>query len=97
MKKLIALFYIGLMFTAPAAGWCAKAETEYDIAKTTCKEIFADAEGLTFMLFWIDGYLSHKNNNTMMSEASIKEIGESLTDECRENPNKKLETILKGW
>lgn len=97
MKKIVALFCLGLMLAVPTAGWAAKAGSEYDIAKTTCKEIFADAEGLTFMLFWIDGYLSRKKNNTMMSEASIKEIGEALTEECKDNPNKKLGAILKDW
>lgn len=85
------------MLVVPTAGWAAKAGSEYDIAKSTCKEIFADAEGLTFMLFWIDGYLSRKKDNTMMSEASIKEIGEVLTEECKDNPNKKLGGILKDW
>lgn len=97
MKKFAALFCLGLMLAGPTSARAASSGTEYDIAKTTCKEIFADAEGLTFMLFWIDGYLSHKKNNTLMSEASIKEIGEALTDECKENPNKKLGSILKDW
>ena len=97
MKKCIFLFCLSLMLAVPTVVQAAKAKAEYDIAKTTCKEIFSDAESITFMLFWIDGYLSHKNNNTMMSEASIKEIGEALTEECKENPKQKLGAILKEW
>lgn len=98
MNKLAIALCLSLLLAVPGTGLAAsKGSTEYDMGKMTCKDIFTDPESVTFMLFWIDGYLSHKNNNMMFSEASIKEIGEALTDECKENPNKMLGNIIKGW
>lgn len=97
MKRIIAALALGLILAAPASGLAAKGKSEYDMANITCKEMFSDAESVTFMLFWIDGYLSHKKNNMVFSEDSMKEITDALTEECKGNPNKKLGGILKDW
>lgn len=97
MKKALSLLCLALLLLTPASGMTAGKGIEYDMNKITCKEIFADAESITFALFWIDGYLSRKKDNMMLSEESIKEIGKELTEECKGEPNKKLGAILKDW
>lgn len=41
---------------------------EVDVGKITCGEFLkADDNGKTFMLTWIDGYMSAQSENTVMS------------------------------
>ncbi len=61
---------------------------EVDVGKITCGEFLkADDNGKTFMLTWIDGYMSAQSENTVMSNEWMAKLGTFLATYCTKNPN----------
>jgi opacity protein-like surface antigen len=91
MKKLVlsAVAALALSSAAHAAGG--------DMAELTCKELIGvDAESAGVILFWIDGYLSHKTGNTQVDFDEIKKNGEKIGQYCAANPDAKVLEYVEG-
>ena len=66
MKKvLLTAVAVSMLFAAPFTSYA----TEQDVAKITCKEFLGDKDNMPMMLMWIDGYMSGKSDNTVISDA----------------------------
>ena len=85
----VVAFMLGL---APLA---AQAD-EVDMAKITCKEFLNDKEGMPAMIMWIDGYMSAKSNNTMMTDAWIEKLGVHLGTYCAKNPGNTIMQAMEA-
>ncbi len=68
-----------------------------DMSKITCKELLdADQNGKAMMLSWIDGYMSAKSNNTLISNAWMEKLGEHLGSYCAAHPNKTIMDAMEA-
>lgn len=84
MKALCGLFVAALLLAAPVAGFAAG--DEQDMAKISCKEFLASGDNMGMMLTWIDGYMSAKSDNTVMSKAWMEKLGTHMGQYCAKNP-----------
>lgn len=85
MKKLFfALLCAGLMSMAlPAA---SQAE-DLDMGKIKCEELMKmDDQEKALMIFWFDGYLSQKKNDTRVDQEWIKKLSQHVAEFCAKNP-----------
>ena len=87
MKHIRSFFLAALMATA--ASFSAFAE-DIDMAAISCEEFLADDEGMPLTIMWIDGYMSAKGDNTIMSEEWIEKLGEHMGTYCAKNPKKTI-------
>lgn len=88
MKTLsVILFAILVFFVTPAS--ITKAD-DIDVAQITCKEFLDDTENMTFMLAWIDGYMSANSDNTTISNEWIEKLGTHMATYCTKNPKKTI-------
>ena len=70
MKKSLLAALVAATLCIPAV---ASADDETDMAKITCKEFLSAGESeMGLMLTWIDGYMSARSDNTMMSSLDGK-------------------------
>jgi hypothetical protein len=59
-----------------------------DMAQLKCSELVAmPAESAGAVLFWIDGYLSHKTGVTIVDFEAIKANGANIGEYCGANPD----------
>ncbi len=86
MKKLFAAFVLFALFGMPLAASAA----EVDMAKISCKDFLSEKDQIGTMLVWIDGYMSAKSDNTVMSEEWMEKLGGHLGKYCASNPNKTI-------
>ena len=84
LSTLVAAFVFAAPYSALAAG------NEQDMAKITCKEFLSDESKISHLLMWIDGYLSAKSDNTIMSNEWIEKLGMHLGMFCAQNPGKTI-------
>jgi hypothetical protein len=62
-----------------------------DMAELKCSDLVAmKAEDAGVILFWIDGYVSHKTGNTMINFDGIKADGQKIGAYCGANPDAKV-------
>jgi hypothetical protein len=45
------------------------------------------------MIFWLDGYLSQKKNNTLMDQEWMQKLVKHVSEYCTKNPS---ETVLSS-
>ena len=90
MKKLMLAAIAALFLCAPVASF---ADEEIDMAKLPCKDFMASGDEMGMLLSWIDGYMSAKSNNTMMSSAWMEKLGKHMGEYCSKNPGN---TIMKA-
>lgn len=77
MKKIVAAAVLAAAFAAPALAEGG------DMAELTCTELLSmDDSSKGVILFWIDGYLSHKSGVTMVDFDQIKANGAKLGEYC---------------
>ena len=95
MKKLALLILAcGLLFLP---GKALAAGDDIDMGKISCKEFIDSKESeMEMMLFWIDGYMSAKSNNTVMSQEWMEKLGTHLANYCNKNPNKTIMKAMKA-
>ena len=80
MKKSLLAALIAATLCIPAV---ASADDETDMAKITCKEFLSAGESeMGLMLTWIDGYMSARSDNTMMSKAWMEKLGAHMASFC---------------
>lgn len=95
MKKFLMAALIGAALCMPAAA-SADDDTQ-DVSKITCKEFLAsDESDISFMLAWIDGYMSAKSNNTKISSAWMEKLGEHMGSYCSANPGKTIMDAMEA-
>lgn len=86
MKKfLLASFMAGLLFMSQAS----HAAQQFDMAKVTCAQLMQDADdesAMALMLGWVDGYISAKSNNTMVSDEWFVQLALHMSQYCIANP-----------
>lgn len=86
-KSLLAAL-IAATLCIPAV---ASADDETDMAKITCKEFLSAGESeMGLMLTWIDGHMSARSDNTMMSKAWMEKLGAHMASFCSSNPGKTI-------
>ncbi|MBO4334779.1 MAG: hypothetical protein J5846_02965 [Desulfovibrio sp.] len=94
MKKLFAAFALLALLGMPLA---ASAANEVDMAKVSCKEFLGGGdESISTMLVWIDGYMSAKSDNTVMSNAWMEKLGGHLGQYCSKNPAKTIMDAIEA-
>lgn len=93
MKHLLALFVLAITLALPGL---VTANDEQDVAKITCKEFLADTENMGMMLAWIDGFMSAKSNNTMISNAWMEKLGTHMGTFCAKNPSKTIMQAMEA-
>ena len=75
MKKfLLMALAVTMLGGAPVASHAA----DQDMAKITCKEFLDAKEHMSMMIMWIDGYMSGKSGNTLISDAWMEKLGVHL-------------------
>lgn len=84
-KMLLTAFAVAVLCATPML---AKAANETDIAKISCKDLLSDKQNLPMMLMWIDGYMSGKSDNTVISNEWMEKLGTHLGKFCGANPAK---------
>ncbi|MBQ7585716.1 MAG: hypothetical protein IJU40_05655 [Desulfovibrionaceae bacterium] len=88
MKKILASLALAAFLAAPAA---SMAGGDIDMSKVTCKEFLnAGDQGIGMMVTWIDGYLSAKSDNTVMSDEWMKKLGTHMGTYCAKNGSKTI-------
>lgn len=88
MKKLLLLVVAAAILCAPLG---ALAKDDTDMAKISCKEFLAqDKDKIGMMLVWIDGYMSAKSDNTVMSSEWMEKLGTHMGTYCGKNPAKTM-------
>ncbi len=87
MKKI---FVTALMLTFMAMAGVASAQTQ-DMAKVKCAEFNqGDQNVKTYIVFWLDGYMSAQSDNTEMSDEWVKKLSMHMGGYCAKNPNKTI-------
>lgn len=86
MKKLLfALLCAGLMSTALPV---TSQADDLDMAKIKCEELMKmDDNEKALMIFWFDGYLSQKKNDTKIDEEWITKLSKHVGEFCIKNPS----------
>ena len=93
MKKiLLTAFVVAMLCAAPFA---SHAEDQ-DVAKITCKEFVGAKENIPMMLMWIDGYMSGKSDNTVISDEWMEKLGMHLGTYCGKNPGKTIMDAMEA-
>ena len=93
MKKLLfAAVAAAMLFCAPVS---AQAEDQ-DMAKITCKEFLESKENISLLLMWIDGYMSAKSNNTVLSDSWMEKLGTHMGTYCGKNPTKTVMEAMEA-
>ena len=82
MKKFLFASLLAVFLALPAA---VQAADEYDVAKISCKEFLASGDEMGMLLVWIDGYMSAKSDNTVMSSEWMEKLGSHLGSYCKKN------------
>ncbi|MBQ9407586.1 MAG: hypothetical protein IJU37_12725 [Desulfovibrio sp.] len=94
MKKVLATLVAAAFLCAPAM---SLAGDETDMAKLPCKEFIKAPENeMGILLGWIDGYMSAKSDNTMMSQAWMEKLGKHMGEFCAKNPDKTIMQAMEA-
>ena len=95
MKKFFMAALIAAALCMPAL---ASADDDIqDISKVTCKEFLSsDEKEISFLLAWIDGYMSAKSDNTQISTAWMEKLGEHMGSYCSANPKKTIMDAMEA-
>ena len=95
MKKvLLTAAAVSMLFAAPFASYAT--EQDVDVAKITCKEFLEAKNNMPMMLMWIDGYMSGKSDNTVISDAWMEKLGMHLGTYCGKNPGKTIMDAMEA-
>jgi opacity protein-like surface antigen len=85
MKKFVAAAALAAAFAMPAYAQSA------DMAELKCSDLVAmTSENAGTILFWIDGYVSHKTGLTTIDPEGIKADAEKIATYCVANPDAKV-------
>jgi hypothetical protein len=85
MKKFVAAAALAAAFVMPVYAQSA------DMAELKCSDLVAmKAEDMGLILFWIDGYVSHKTGNTAVNFEGLAADGEKIGTYCGTNPDAKV-------
>ena len=95
MKTLGTLFLAGALLLVSFSG-LAQAANEQDMAKITCKEFLADQANMPMMIMWMDGYMSGKSDNTVVSDEWIGKFGMHLGKYCGTNPGNTIMQAMEA-
>jgi acid stress chaperone HdeB len=94
--KLAALAILGLL--APC---CAVADDEpLDVSKMRCNEFNAvindeDSSGSSYMIAWLDGYLSGISGDTTINVTFIEQFSTKLIEACDKAPKRNVLEVAK--
>lgn len=93
MKRLFSLLAItGLCLAAPLG---AQAE-KIDMGALTCKQFTElDAQELTLLYFWLDGYVSHMSNDTTLDTDGVEADLQTMMEHCQAKPQSKVLDMFK--
>lgn len=69
---------------------------EYNMNTLTCQEFVnqSSAEEMVYIMFWIDGYMSHAQNNTVINDDELAQNLETLIEHCQQNPSSKVMDLV---
>ena len=95
MRKICLAVLAAIVLCAPTTGFTA-GEEEVDMAKITCKDFLDAGDNMSMMLTWIDGYMSAKSDNTMMSEEWMKKLGTHMGQYCKKNPGNTIMQAMEA-
>lgn len=92
-NRFLSLAAAAALMLGTAFATSAQAES-IDMASMTCNDIESE-EDATYIIFWLDGYLSAETGDTTMSEEWIEELGNRIISACQSNPNQSLLDIVR--
>ena len=96
VTKLAALATLGLL--APCL---AVADDEpLDVSKMSCTEFNSvindeDSSGSSYMIAWLDGYLSGISGDTTINVAFIEQFSTQLIEACAKSPRRNVLDVAK--
>ena len=93
MKRVLMILLAAAFLSAPAV---SLAGNETDMAKVPCKEFLGSGDNMGIMLAWIDGYMSAKSDNTMMSQEWMEKLGKHMGEFCAKNPGKTIMQAIEA-
>lgn len=67
---------------------------EFDMAEITCKDIESEKTA-SMVLFWMDGYVSAKEDDTNFTEEWVDELSSYIKEGCEENPKQSILGIVQ--
>lgn len=93
MKKfLLTAVAAAMLCTAPFVSYAA----EQDVAKITCKDFLGAKDNIPMMLMWIDGYMSGKSDNTVISDEWMEKLSTHLGTYCGKNSDKTIMDAMEA-
>ena len=93
MKKILMALFLAGVLCAPIASMAENV----DMAKVSCKDFMESGkDGMGMMLTWIDGYMSAKSDNTVMSEEWMEKLGTHMGTYCAKNPQKTIMAAIEA-
>lgn len=84
MKR--ALVMMALAATLAGGSIAAQAE-ETDVASIKCSEFLQNKDAIPMFVMWIDGYMSQKSENTVISDEWIQKLSQHMGTYCSQNPD----------
>ncbi len=76
--------------------FAARVSHAQDMSTIPCSTFTKASAGSKFMiLYWMDGYVSAKNNNTMMGDDWTIQLNSHIENQCAAYPEKNVFEIVK--
>jgi len=93
MKKMLKNILWLLMLNSLFAN--AQGGMSFDMGEITCNQVdLTHEKDACMILFWLDGYVSAKEDDTQLSEEWIEELAGYIKEGCSENSNAKILDII---
>ena len=91
MKKLCFAIVLAAMFAMPMT---ASAE-KIDFGKLKCSAFMElDAQTMTMLYFWLDGYASAKTGDTTLDVNAVENNLTQIMKVCKQNPKKTVLSVI---
>lgn len=90
MKKLLLPL---LLFTAISSSAMA---SEVDMSTFSCQEFSSNEKSVTYIIAWVDGYLSAQTDNLLTSDEWLDQLVEHIVQYCSENPRSSVIDVINS-
>lgn len=87
MKKYLPALVLAASFSAVQA-W------EFDMAEFKCEDMDSK-ETAAMVLFWLDGYISAKQDDTIISNEWVEELAAHIKQACAKNTSQSVLSIVQ--
>ena len=71
-------------------------QRDFDFLQYTCETFNLEESSRMMTIFWVDGFLSAQNDNTMIDDTWIEELSSHIVTFCQNNPDGNLSDALNA-